>query len=99
MKWFLFAVAMLVSQAAAVAQQPTVSVLIVTAQDEAEEMARTGVLRHCGRAGGRYEGIGFGRSRDAAIKNSCFWGSRRPVEIGAAYSRVRRGWFACVRYE
>jgi len=29
------------------------------AQVDAEEMARTGILRHCGRNGGRREGIGF----------------------------------------
>lgn len=97
MKWFFLLAAMLLCQAA-VAQQPTVSVL-VTAQESAETMARTGILRHCGRACGRCEGIGFGRTRDSAIKNSCFWGSRRPLEIGVAYCHARRGWFACIRYE
>lgn len=98
MKWFFLFAALLVSQVAA-AQQPTVSVIVVTAQESAETMARTGVLRHCGRSGGRCEGIGFGATRDAAIRNSCFWGKRRPVEIGAAYCHTRRGWFACIRYE
>lgn len=32
---------------------------ISSAQIDADEMARTGILRHCGRNGGRREGIGF----------------------------------------
>ena len=32
---------------------------ISSAQIDADEMARTGILRHCGRSGGRREGIGF----------------------------------------
>jgi hypothetical protein len=77
------------------------TITITTAQDDAETMARTGVLRHCGRHGGRLEGIGFSpMSSDHAIRSCCYWTSgRRPVEIGVAYSRIRRGWFAVVRYE
>ena len=67
-----------------------------TAQQDAETMARTGVLQHCGRAGGAVEGIGFGQSPDSAIKNCCYWGQRKPREIGIC--RGHRGWFACVRY-
>jgi hypothetical protein len=78
----------------------TTTIVITTAQQDAETMARTGVLRHCGRNGGRLEGIGFGQSRDSAIRNSCYWNSGRRVrEIGVAFSPARRGWFACVRYE
>ena len=32
---------------------------ITSAQQDAEIMARSGVLRHCGTAGGRREGIGM----------------------------------------
>ena len=67
-----------------------------TAQQDAETMARTGVLQHCGRAGSAVEGIGFGQSPDSAIKNCCYWGQRKPREIGIC--RGHRGWFACVRY-
>lgn len=67
-----------------------------TAQQDAETMARTGVLQHCGRAGGAVEGIGFGQSRESAIKNCCYWGQRKPKEIGTC--KGHRGWFACVRY-
>lgn len=79
----------------------TTTIVITTAQDDAETMARTGVLRHCGRNGGRLEGIGFSpMSSDHAVRSCCYWTSgRRPVEIGVAYSRIRRGWFAVVRYE
>ena len=75
----------------------TTTITIVTAQQAAEDMARTGILRHCGRAGGRVEGIGMGSSRDHAIRSCCFWGQRQPVEIGVAQGRNGR-WYACVRY-
>lgn len=75
----------------------TTTVTITTAQQSAESMARDGILRHCGRNGGRVEGVGFSAvSSDAAIRNCCFWGSRKPREIGVA--RGPRGWYACVRY-
>lgn len=73
---------------------------ISSAQDDAEVMARTGVLRHCGRAGGRREGIGFSTvSADAAIRNCCYYGRYRIVERAVVWSPVRRGWFAVIRYE
>jgi hypothetical protein len=73
-------------------------VSISTAQQDAEEMARTGVLRHCGRNGGRREGIGFSSSSpDAAVRNCCYYGRYRIVEKGVA--RGPRGWFAVIRYE
>ena len=77
-------------------------VTITTAQQDAEEMARTGVLRHCGRAGGRCEGIGYGSTPEAAEKACCFYndamrGRYRIVEKGVA--RGQRGWFAVIRYE
>lgn len=76
----------------------TTTTTVTTAQQDAETMARTGVLRHCGRSGGRREGIGFSTvSPDHAMRNCCFWGVYRAREIGVA--RGRRGWYACVRYE
>ena len=73
---------------------------ISSAQNDAEIMARTGVLRHCGTAGGRREGIGFSTAGpDAAERNCCFYGRYRIVEKGVAYSTSRRGWFAVIRYE
>lgn len=74
-------------------------VIISSAQEDAEEMARTGVLRHCGRNGGRREGIGMGSTPDAALRNCCFYGRYRIVERGVAYSPTRRQYFAVIRYE
>jgi hypothetical protein len=71
---------------------------ITSAQQDAETMARTGILRHCGTAGGRREGIGFSSSSpDAALRNCCYYGRYRIVEKGVA--RGPRGWFAVIRYE
>ena len=73
---------------------------ISSAQQDAEIMARSGVLRHCNTAGGRREGIGFSTAGpDAAERNCCFYGRYRIVEKGVAYSTSRRGWFAVIRYE
>jgi hypothetical protein len=89
--------------ATAKAEQTFTVTTIVTAQQAAEDMARTGVLRHCGRAGGRREGIGFSSSSpDAAFRSCCFYqdaqrGRYRIVERGVA--RGPRGWFAVIRYE
>jgi hypothetical protein len=74
-------------------------VTITSAQTDAEEMARTGILRHCGRAGGRREGIGCGATPEAAERNCCFYGRYRIVERGIAYSPTRRQYFAVIRYE
>ena len=95
MKFFVLAFALSMSPLV-VQSAETVIIQITTAQQDAETMARTGVLRHCRTAGGALEGIGRGQSREAAIKNCCFWG--RPYrEIGAAKSRSGV-WFAVVRY-
>jgi hypothetical protein len=78
-------------------------VSITSAQQDAEQMARTGVLRHCGTAGGRREGIGFSSSSaQQAVESSCYYrdaqrGRYRIVEKGVA--RGPRGWFAVIRYE
>lgn len=74
-------------------------VTISSAQQDADEMARTGVLRHCGRNGGRREGIGTGSTPDAALRNCCYYGRYRVVEKAVAYSPTRRQWFAVIRYE
>jgi hypothetical protein len=71
---------------------------VTSAQSDAELMARTGVLRHCGRNGGRREGIGFSTvSADAAVRSCCYYGRYRIVERGVA--RGPRGWYAVLRYE
>jgi hypothetical protein len=68
-----------------------------TAQADAEAMAASGVMRHCGHNGGQYEGVGFSTSSaDDAVSRCCYWGQKQPAEIGVA--RGSRGWFACVLY-
>ena len=77
---------------------------VVSAQETADECARTGLLKHCRVLGGRREGIGFSTvSPEAAEKNCCFYseavrGRYRIVERGVSYSPTRRGWFAVLRY-
>ena len=71
-----------------------------SAQADADLMARTGVLRHCGRNGGRREGIGFSTAGpDAALRSCCYYGKYRIVESATAWSPIRRGWFAVIRYQ
>jgi hypothetical protein len=68
-----------------------------TAQGVAEMQASRGVCSHFGGNSG-YEGVGFSTSSaDDAIRRCCYWGQRRPRDIGVA--RGPRGWHACVRYE
>jgi len=75
----------------------------ITAQQQAEENARTGRLTHCRVLNGRREGIGFSSSSpDAAYRSCCYYqdaqrGRYRIVEKGVA--RGPRGWFAVIRYE
>lgn len=79
--------------------------VLVSAQDQAEECARSGVLKHCRIRGYFREGVGFSSSGpEDAIRRCCFYqdairGRYKIVERGVAWSPVRRGWFACVRYE
>lgn len=104
MRAFLCTLALLALPGAATAENVIVTTTtIVSAQEAAESMARTGILRHCGRAGGRREGIGHSTvSADAALRSCCFYsdamrGRYRIVERGVA--RGPRGWFAVIRYE
>ena len=87
----------LVLSSFAVQAAESVTITISSAQADAETMARTGVLRHCGRSGGILEGIGMSSvSADAALRRCCYWG--RPYrEIGLARSRSGI-WYAVVRY-
>ena len=95
--------ALILGAAQAKAEQTFSVTTIVSAQQAADDMARTGVLRHCGRAGGRREGIGFSSSSpDAAYRSCCYYqdaqrGRYRIVERGVA--RGPRGLFAVIRYE
>ena len=98
MKVFFLVLSLVLSSACTVqAAESVTTIVITTAQQDAETMARTGILRHCRTAGGCVEGIGMSSvSADAAIRRCCFWG--RPYrEIGVARSRSGM-YFAVVRY-
>jgi hypothetical protein len=70
---------------------------VVSAQDHAVVIARRGSLVHS--SCGQYEGIGFSTvSAEQAKRSCCFYGKRTPVDIGVAWSPLRRGWFAVIRY-
>jgi hypothetical protein len=98
MKSALLFLALILSSFAVQAAESVTTITITTAQQDADTMARTGVLRHCRTAGGRLEGIGSGSSREQAIRNCCYWG-RPYIEIGVARS-IRTGrYFAVVRYK
>ena len=72
---------------------------IVSAESSAQQMARTGILRHCGRAGGRREGIGFSTASPSAALRACCYHGRFPIaEQAVVWSPIRRGWFAVIRY-
>ena len=97
MKSVLLFLTLVLSSFAVQAAETVTTITITTAQADAETMARTGVLRHCGRSGGILEGIGMSSvSADAALRRCCYWG--RPYrEIGLARSRSGI-WYAVVRY-
>ncbi len=71
---------------------------IGSAQWKAEQSARMGSVQHIGGGfgGGSFEGNGFGATADQAIRNSCFWGQRTPIEIGVA--RGANGYYATIFY-
>jgi hypothetical protein len=75
----------------------TTTVTTETAQQDADEMARTGILAHRGNCG-CLEGVGMADTRERAIARCCYWNTGHEViEIGVARGRCGR-WFACVRY-
>ncbi len=85
------------AQAQVVIESP--AVVVISAQQHAEHLARNNLFGHCSRRGGGYEGLGFSQSSpDDACRRSCFWGQRRVREIGTAWCPSRRGWIAVVRY-
>jgi hypothetical protein len=94
--------ALLLGAARAQAEQVFTVTTIVSAQQQAEENARTGRLAHCRVLNGRREGVGYGQTPLAAERACCFYadamrGRYRIVEKGVA--RGPRGWYAVIRYE
>lgn len=77
----------------------------ITAQEQAEDNARTGRLAHCRVLNGMREGVGMSSSSPLAAERACCFysdamrGRYRIVEKGVAWSPVRRAWFAVIRYE
>jgi hypothetical protein len=99
----MMTLALLMGAATAQAEQVITVTTTITAQQQADENARTGRMAHCRILNGRREGIGFSSSSpQQAIESSCFYrdaqrGRYRIVEQGVA--RGPRGWFAVIRYE
>lgn len=95
--------ALLLGAATARAEQVLTVTTTITAQQQANENARTGRMAHCRILNGRREGIGFSSSSaQQAVESCCFYrdaqrGRYRIVEQGVA--RGPRGWFAVIRYE
>lgn len=70
------------------------------AQAKAAKQAERGRMHHVGGGlgGGSYEGVGFSTSGpDEAIKASCYWGQKNPIDIGV--SCTKRGCYATVIYQ
>jgi hypothetical protein len=103
---FFLALALSVVAASAVASDVTVTTTtVVSADQHASEMARTGVLKHCRILGRLREGIAFSAvSPEHAVESCCFYrdairGRYRIIERAVVWSPIRRGWFACIRCE
>jgi hypothetical protein len=99
----MMTLALLMGAATAQAEQVFTVTTTITAQQQADENARTGRMAHCRILNGRREGIGFSSSSpQQAVESCCFYrdaqrGRYRIVEQGVA--RGPRGWFAVIRYE
>lgn len=73
------------------------AVVVTSAQDHAVVLAGRGAFHHS--SCGQCEGIGTGSTPDEARRNCCFFGTRRIVEEGVAWSPLRRRWIAVIRYQ
>jgi hypothetical protein len=99
----MMTLALLMGAATAQAEQVITVTTIVSAQQQADENARTGRMAHCRFLNGKREGVGYSSSSARqAIESCCFYrdaqrGRYRIVEQGVA--RGPRGWFAVIRYE
>ena len=105
MRWMVWMTFLLLMGATAARAETVLRIVeFSSAQSDAGYMARTGVLRHCGKNGNtKREGIGFSTvSADAAVRSCCFYadamrGRYRIVERGVA--RGPKGWYAVIRLE
>ena len=97
MRWFILSLVLALPLTSSVKADEVVAPVPGSCQGDACELARTGTLRHLGHNRNAYEGIGTGSTRESAIRRSCYWGVRTPIEIGVAQGRFCR-WYAVVRY-
>ena len=72
------------------------TVVRTSAQDDANEMARTGRFGHRGTCGCR-EGIGCGSTPEQALKNCCFYG-RYAIREKAVARGANGRYYAVIRY-
>jgi hypothetical protein len=95
--------ALLMGAATAQAEQVFTVTTTITAQQQADENARTGRMAHCRFLNGKREGVGYSSSSARqALESCCYYrdaqrGRYRIVEQGVA--RGPCGWFAVIRYE
>lgn len=70
-----------------------------TAQGTAEICAARGRLTHCGGHPGMFEGLGMGRTKEAAYNGTCYARSgMRTVDVG--YAQTKSGqWICCRRFK
>lgn len=74
------------------------TVVRTTAQEDADEMARTGCFKHRGTCGCR-EGIGMGATPTEALNRCCFSNDSRYIVRERAVARGANGrYYAVIRY-
>lgn len=73
------------------------TVVRTSAQEDADEMARTGRFCHRGCCGCR-EGIGMGSTPEQALGNCCFNNGRYVVRERAVAHGANGRWYAVIRY-
>lgn len=74
-----------------------VVVRVRSAQEDADYMARTGVLRHRCNGSGCREGIGYGMTPEEALRNCCYYG-RYSIRERAVSRGANGRYYAVIRY-
>ena len=69
-----------------------------SAQQDADDMARTGRFGHRGGAGCR-EGIGYGSTPEQALSNCCYNNGRYVIRERAVSRGANGRYYAVIRYE
>lgn len=98
MRAMMIVAVLLVCSAAQAERYYSRTVVRTTAQEDADEMARTGCFRHRGTCGCR-EGIGMGSTPTEALNRCCFSNDTRYVVRERAVARGANGrYYAVIRY-